>query len=313
VLYSASDITVIVPYFNEQENIERTLEMLFSQSVRPHAIYLIDSCSTDKSSDIVESWVERNAAAALFSNLHLGTTTPGGSKQQGLRRVKTRLVAFMDCGLVFNSEWLKGQLNCLNESKAEFVSGVCLTSGLGIIDQSAIAHTYGAQRLRPVLPSSLIKTEVFLRVGEFLDLRASYDAYWVKRAKVLKVLRIINTNAKIQYDGVNFAPNLWRVFRKSITYAKPALQIPTLTPLVYIAVALTALLALSVKSILFVPLTFSYFVARTVLAIFKSRRGFLRFLRPDRLVVLVITGAVLDFGKLVGYTLGAYDRFLRRR
>lgn len=306
--YSSSDVTVIVPYFNEQLSIEQTLGALNIQTQRPAAIFLVNSSSSDETSAVVDAWILSNAGGKLFFNLHLGTTTPGGSKQQGVRLVRTSLVAFMDCGLTFSSHWIEDQLECMNRSGAEFVSGVCHTVGFSIIDRSAIAHTYGANQRRPVIPSSVINLRLFDYVGEFLDLRASYDSYWVKQARNLGVRREVNEKVVVRYVGVNFAATLGKVFAKSITYARPAIQRPTLIPYIYfisaIAVMTTAVLAPSVIA----PLTLGYVIARLALAIVKSRCGIIRFLRPDRLIVLVVTGAALDLGKLVGYTRGFLDQ-----
>ena len=56
----------------------------------------------------------------------------------------------------------------------------------------------------------------------------------------------------------------------------------------------------------------AYFFARLGLAIKKSKSNSIYFLRPDRLVMLLLTGVVLDFGKLIGYLRGLIDSLLTK-
>jgi len=51
----------------------------------------------------------------------------------------------------------------------------------------------------------------------------------------------------------------------------------------------------------------AYFFARLGLAIKKSKSNAVYFFRPDRLAMLLLTGAAMDLGKLIGYLRGLID------
>lgn len=306
-----SQITVIVPYFNEAAVIAETLEQLRAQTLAPAAVIMVNSSSTDNSSQVVDTWISQNQSSlpCLYRNLNSSTNTPGGSKAAGVDIATTDLVAFMDCGLKFSAEWLDLQFALLmSDPDARWVSGGLITSGEGITDKCAIAHTYGYRRFRPCMPSSLLRRNIFETVGRFKDLRAGYDAQWIRDANRCGQKRLINESVVVSYFGTSFAPNLLKVFKKSILYSRPTLRSGNKkTPSVYILAAIVGLAFAIFAPSLIVICIVAYFLARLALVMKKSKSNAIFFLRPDRLVMLLLTGVVLDFGKLIGYLRGLID------
>ena len=91
-------------------------------------------------------------------------------------------------------------------------------------------------------------------------------------------------------------------------YARPKSRSGnTKTPSVYISAAAAGLVIVIFSPSLFVVGVVAYFFARLGLAFKKSKSNAVYFLRPDRLVMLLLTGAALDFGKLIGYLRGLID------
>jgi hypothetical protein len=160
------------------------------------------------------------------------------------------------------------------------------------------------------MPSSLLRRNIFETVGRFKDLRAGYDAQWIRDANRFGQKRLINESVVVSYFGTSFAPNLWRVFKKSILYARPTSRSGnTKTPSVYISAAILGVALSIFAQSLVVAGVVAYFFARLGLAFKKSKSNAVFFLRPDRLVMLLLTGAALDFGKLIGYLRGLIDSF----
>ena len=46
------DITVVIPYYNEEQSLDKTLELISSQTSRPKEVMFINSSSTDESSKL---------------------------------------------------------------------------------------------------------------------------------------------------------------------------------------------------------------------------------------------------------------------
>jgi glycosyltransferase involved in cell wall biosynthesis len=313
-------ITVVVPYYNERDNLPYLLQRLTEQTLVPHEVILVNSGGADGSSHLVDDWIAARDSSITFRNLDASTRTPGGSKSAGVKASQSSLFAFMDCGLSFPKDWLQRQSAALETSGADWVSGVCRTSGTTLVDKAAIAHTYGYLSARPVIPGSLVRRRVFDRIGLFKDLRAGYDAEWARASERAGLQRLINREVVVEYRGVNFATDLRGVFLKSLRYARPSVgRDDTLVPYVYVVASLVglAILVSTLAGVIpsWVPtagLGF-YLAARLAIASRKSR-GISFFLgSPLRFISLLFVGLVMDLGKTCGFYLGILARFVRRR
>ena len=307
-------ITVVVPYYNEQDSLEYLLSQLAAQTQKPHEVILVNSDSTDGSSRLIDEWIIKHQRQAVFKNLNASTKTPGGSKSAGVKIAKGELLAFMDCGLNFPANWLKSQVELLESTGADWVSGVCRTSGTTVVDKAAIAHTYGFENARPVIPSSLVRRSVFDRIGMFKDLRAGYDAEWAQASRRAGLRREVNRHVIVEYQGVNFAKDLREVFLKSLRYARPSVgRDDTVVPYVYVLGGLLALITAVVAPALLPFGAAVYTSARLVIAWRKSNDLTFFFVSPARLLTLVIVGATMDVGKFGGFISGLFLRHVWRR
>jgi glycosyltransferase involved in cell wall biosynthesis len=309
-----------VPYYNERENLPYLLQQLADQTYPPHEVILVNSGGNDGSSEVIDEWLAAHQPSIRFLNLNAGTKTPGGSKSAGVKASQENLLAFMDCGLSFPLDWLKRQVAALEQTGADWVSGVCRTEGTSLVDKAAIAHTYGFLSARPVIPGSVVRRRVFDRIGLFKDLRAGYDAEWARASERAGLRRDINRDVVIEYRGVNFAERLGGVFLKSLRYARPSVgRDDTVVPYVYVLASLTCIVAVIVALAGVIPLTLLlsgfllYLLARVVVAARKSARISYFLFSPLRLPLLLLVGLVMDLGKTCGFTAGVFLRLLIRR
>jgi len=312
---TAKDLVVIVPYFNESESLPYLLTQLAAQTLLPHRFLLVNSSSTDDGPSIVDKWITTSELGGLFTNISARTTTPGGSKSFGIAVSSEPLLAFMDCGLTFPVNWLEQQSRLLNDPTVSWVSGVCQTEGENLIDRAAVAHTYGFRNKRAIIPSSIIRREVFVRCGVFKDLRAGYDTEWALHATQSGEKRLINTQIVVRYHGINYANTLRNLFMKSLRYARPSVYRKNyLAPWVYLFGALLGAVVSAALPRVGVLMGAAYVAARLLLAGHKSRRNiWFFFCSPLDFLVLIVVGIVMDAGKLVGFTLGIGKRYLLRQ
>jgi len=315
---TAASITVVVPYYNEENNLTYLLEQLAGQTLPPHEVILVNSGSTDGSSRLVDEWIDAYRGGIRFRNLHASTSTPGGSKSAGVKHTTSDLLAFMDCGLTFPNDWLQRQLALLERSQSDWVSGVCRTTGINLVDKSAIAHTYGYLSARPVIPGSLVRRKVFDQIGLFKDLRAGYDAEWARASQRAGLTRMVNQEVVVEYRTVNFASDIRGVFLKSFLYACASVgRSDTVTPYIYVLLLFlglaTAIMSFAdlVPTIFLAGTVLLYLVVRLVIASRKSK-GIMFFCGSvTRLTVLILVGLVMDFGKGFGFAHGLLRRLLR--
>jgi glycosyltransferase involved in cell wall biosynthesis len=316
---SLRNVTVVVPYYNERDSLPYLLQQLLEQTLPPQEVILVNSSSTDDSSQIIDSWIETMRPSISFRNLDAATHTPGASKSAGVKSSQSEIFAFMDCGLKFPNDWLRRQMAVLEDPEVDWVSGVCLTEGATLVDKAAIAHTYGFQTARPVIPGSVVRRGVFDCIGLFKNLRAGYDVEWARASHRAGLRRLVNHDVVVEYHDVNFAADVRGVFMKSLRYARPSVgRDDTLTPYFYLlasilGVALTVAALVDVMPAVFLAAAVAtYLVARFIIASRKSQ-GLSFFLRsPLRLVVLSYVGFVMDLGKACGFVAGLFRRHILR-
>ncbi len=304
------DVSVIIPYYNEAETILTTLDLLSRQTSRPQEVIFVDSGSTDRSYEIIQEWIENTheqPTGVQYTNLRAHTKVPSSSRNAGVRISNSELVAFMDCGLIFTTDWLEKQVNYLNSGDFDVVSGGCCLEGVNLWDRSAAAQTYGYKRFRPCVPSSLIKKSIFDRIGSFLEgRRAGYDVDWVNRLATMGVSRGINQDVVVRYNGVNFAESPKKLFLKSIKYAEGTVGVHKYYyPYAYILSTMAFLVALFLMPMVTLLLAAAYLVLRGYCVPFMKSRSFRVILdQPLSLLTLPLAGFVIDLGKILGVLKG---------
>ena len=303
------EITVVFPYYNENETILTTLDLISKQTKMPAEVIFVNSSSTDRTSETIDGWIKenQNRFETKFRNLFEGTNTPGSSKNVGIRNARSTWVAFMDCGLLFPTDWLGKQWDFIQKNGVEVVSGVCYLEGEGIMDTAAVAQTYGFRRKRPCLPSSVVKKSIFERTGLFLEnRRAGYDVTWPLLLRRMKIQRGINSDVVVKYNGVNFGNSLTGIFRKSIIYAIPLVNLRYYRVPYYYLLFITVFILVSVFSLYFsLFLIGVYLLLRGYIIPINKSAGIRVFIeKPLIIILLPLLGIVIDTGKLIGFLIG---------
>ena len=306
------DISVIIPYHNEAASILTTLDLMSRQTYPPKEVILVDSASTDASYEIIQNWIQNKGVedhGTVYLNLRAGTNVPGSSKNAGIRIAKSSCVALMDCGLIFDTDWLEKQIRLMEKGSFEVVSGGVLLEGENIWDRVAAAQTYGYKRFRPCVPSSLAKKSIFEKTGLFLEKhRAGYDVDWPMRLESLGISRGINQDVVVRYNGVNYADSLGKLFRKSIKYAEWTVGIHRYYyPYFYLLLAVVLLVALFVKPVWALVFIVFYLLFRGYLVpAIKSRNLVIFKAYPISWLILPLVGLTIDLGKLIGIAKGLW-------
>lgn len=305
------EITVVFPYYNEEQSLDKTLELISRQTYLPKEVIFVNSSSTDGSSALIDKWIREHQEndGIQYRNIYENTDTPSSSKNVGIRHAQTEWLAFMDCGLLFPEDWLELQVSYIKRSGVELVSGVCDLNGINIIDNCCLAQTYGYHRKRPVVPSTLVKKCVFEKTGLFLEGRRSgYDHAWQIYIRKFGIKRGVNSEVVICYNGVSFADSFSAMFKKMIKYSKPAIAIPDyFTPYLYMSIAILLGVSLILEPNIIIVLLPAYIFTRLLLIpIIKSRGTAIYREHPLSILFMFPVGVVMDIGRLIGNIQGFY-------
>lgn len=310
-------VSIVFPYHNEAPTIHKTIELICNQNVLPREVIFVNSSSPDNCSDVIDKWITENQSKQpiIFKNIFKGTNTPASSKNAGIDEATSEYVGFMDCGLLFPANWIETHFEIIDKEAAKFVSGQCLFLGESLMDSCAMAQTYGYKRARPTVPSTIIHREIIAKGGKFLEnRRAGYDAIWPQTIIEMGYKRHINTNVTLRYNGINFAPSLLAILKKSKLYAIPTVALPHYNvPYYYVALLILGLILVSFKPVVFFILLAGYILLRGfAIPILKSRSLIIFKDYPLAVIYLPLMGFVMDTGRMLGILQGVYRYHIQR-
>ncbi|WP_320663935.1 glycosyltransferase family 2 protein [Prochlorococcus sp. MIT 1223] len=312
------DITVVFPYYNENKTIKTTLDLISRQSKMPREVIFVNSTSSDKTSETIDNWIRENQNnyQTKFLNIFEGSNTPSSSKNIGIKNCTSSWVAFMDCGLLFELNWIESQWNYIQDKKVEIVSGQVYLEGIGSIDQAAVAQTYGYKKRMPCIPSTLVKKSIFEKTGMFIEnRRAGYDIAWPLLLKKLGIKRSINPSVIVKYNGINIANKISFLLYKRINYTRATVGLKYhFSPYYYLLILLLIFTFIGLFPTSIIQLLYVYILSRGYLIPIKKSNGLEMFRdNPYLIIWLPIVGIALDFGGTIGFLLGFFKYHLNAR
>lgn len=93
-------ITVVLPTYNRSKDLDNCLKSLTTQNLPPYEIIVVDDCSSDDTRKISTKY-------AVTYTRNSKRRRQSYSKNRGIEKSKTDLVAFIDDDCIANREWLE--------------------------------------------------------------------------------------------------------------------------------------------------------------------------------------------------------------
>ncbi|MAV64096.1 MAG: glycosyltransferase family 2 protein [Pelagibacteraceae bacterium TMED124] len=113
-------ISVIIPVYNSEKYIERSIKSVVNQSYKKLELIVVDDCSTDKTWSLIQGLKKKYNFKAL--KLEKNSGTPGKPRNVGITKSKGKLISFLDADDYWHKDKLqyqikhfkKNHINCLN-------------------------------------------------------------------------------------------------------------------------------------------------------------------------------------------------------
>ena len=172
-----------------------------AQTIRPKEILIVDSsgrpmkCPSDylticASSNINLIYESRDKA---FS---------GEARNIALNLASGEIIAFIDVETIPRSNWLETSLDLIERNLADGVVGAINFIAKTKFEKLVRDGFHGELPVN-TLPGSLLKREVIVKVGRFIDwVRAGEDTEWLLRLKILKIHILIPPTSLLDYYGL---------------------------------------------------------------------------------------------------------------
>ena len=302
-------VSIILPYFNEEKNLEYTFHLLQNQTHKPDEIIFVDSNSSDNSHTKLELLIQnQNLQNINIYNFKTNLKSPSECKNFGIKKSNFDWILFMDFELKFKNEWIENQLIHQLKSNTKVNFGVAYITGKKLFDRSCIFQTFGYKSNTPIIPSSLVHKSIFYEYGDFLPIRSTYDRVWISKIRSHENLYSINYNIKIDYLNYAYARGPFELFLKTVNLCLQSLFLKNYnTPYIYIFIIIL-LLYFNNIFFYFSLLSINFFLRGIYLPYKKNKKYFLKNL--NLLPYHVLTGVIIDIARFIGFSIGLLFRLI---
>tara|TARA_Y100000590_G_scaffold22971_1_gene26419 strand:+ start:7038 stop:7967 length:930 start_codon:yes stop_codon:yes gene_type:complete len=294
-----SEISIVIPFYNESDSITKTLDSLNKQTYQPDEVILVDSGSDDNTCNLINKWIEDNQTNK-FKIIYSGKMSPSSSINLGVRNAKNNLIGYLDCGLFVPNNWIESNVKIIKQSNCDMVSVMIYTKGQNYIDKSLVAQSYGYKNKTACLTGSIIKKSIIKKLNYFLEnCRASYDIDFINKFKKNNYTREVNTKIILNYYDINFSSNYHEAIQKVFRYSKNAwLAYGDLKPISYI---LLTVFIIIIPYNYYYNIILFYFILRGYITPYLKSKNLELFQEIPLLALLPLSGFIFDISRLAGY------------
>jgi len=119
---SLMKISFYIPTRNSQETIEKCLESVLSQSLKPHEIFIIEGSSKDSTISIIKKIAKKKLSIPIniITQKSIGLAN---ARNLAISNANFEIIASCDSDVVLGKEWLKNIIKPLYDSKIVGVGG----------------------------------------------------------------------------------------------------------------------------------------------------------------------------------------------
>lgn len=143
---TAGRLSVIVPIYNVESFIERTLHSLETQNYPNFEVIMIDDGSTDRSAEIASQVSNRDGRFKLFQQRNAGL---GAARNAGVALARGRFITFVDSDDVVPRDAFRQLLGTLKKTKSQFAIGkIERVRGTHIRAEAWVSRLHAKDRLQ---------------------------------------------------------------------------------------------------------------------------------------------------------------------
>lgn len=176
-------VSIVLPVYNGEENLEKSIESILNQTYQNIQLILVDDCSTDKTPDIIDTYIKKDSRICLIRNEE-NLKLPA-SLNAGFRIAEGEYYTWTSDDNIYHESAIETMVNCMEENPiySMVYCNVILIGQEGEIlrknklpdpEQLLFKNTVGA--------CFLYRSEIAHKVGEYdetLFLAEDYD-YWLR-------------------------------------------------------------------------------------------------------------------------------------
>ena len=212
-------VSIVIPNYNGEKYLEKCLDSLMEQSLKPDEIIIVDNDSKDKSIDIINKYKNKIKLVVLDKNYGFSVAV-----NRGIRESNSEYVALLNNDTELDKNWLKELVKCISSDKNIFscCSKMLRYDNRNIIDDAGDFYTAlgweqkigdGANAYKKHMESkevfsacagaAIYRREIFDKIGYFDENFFAYmeDVDLSYRAKIYGYKNYYCADAKVYHIG----------------------------------------------------------------------------------------------------------------
>lgn len=229
--------TFITTILNEERTILPFLDSLFSQSVMPSEIVVVDGGSTDRTAQLIQHYLSENDIPWKLL-IHPGNRAVG--RNIAIKNATHEIILCSDAGCVLDKDWVKHISEPFQKRKVDVVAGYYRPITKNVFEKSLATYTCvmpDAIDKKKFLPSSrsvAFKKQAWKKVQGYPEyLNTCEDLVFARKLKEQKNTFSFAKNAMVYWPQRH---TFLQAFHQFFRYARGdgnALYFRTQTPLLY--------------------------------------------------------------------------------
>lgn len=303
-------ISLVIPVYNEAATIPTLLKCIAHQTHQPDEIVFVDGGSTDNTVSLLQNAIPQNSYIRV---VEAGRATPGKGRNIGIAAASYEWIALTDAGICLEPSWLEQLVQAVEENPKvtvvygnyEPITNSYFESCAALVCPAPKQQRPGGWMRGPVIPSSLIRRDVWEAVGGFPDLRAAEDLIFMERIQEQGFSVAWVPTATVWWQ---LQPNLGAIFRKFVLYSKHNVWANRQQYWHYgiarqYLVALVFLVLAFINNLWWLAVPIFGFLARVSKSIWLRRetRGLFWLLNPIQFFGVAVILTAIDLATFVGW------------
>jgi glycosyltransferase involved in cell wall biosynthesis len=172
------DVSVVIPYYNNDQTIAQTVASVLHQTYRPREIIIVDDASTHSVN--IDSIKTQASASDVEFRFHLFDQNlgPSAARNQGMDMAKGQYIAFLDADDTWHPKKIETQIRYMQTHPHALMTGHASNYGV------ALTPKHGVQSFSSLLwrnpfhtPSMMLRANPSLRFR--MDMRYSEDYMFI--------------------------------------------------------------------------------------------------------------------------------------
>lgn len=192
-------VSIIIPMYNAQKYIRKTLESILNQEYKNFEILLVNDGSTDNSIETIEDLVKNNSQIEIINKENSG---PSDSRNLGIQKAKGSYITFVDSDDYIHTNFLKILMQKALDTNADIV--MC-----GFWEE----YLDGEDRIKKQIENRLNDEVIKKRSKSILDFNQSMIGYvWNKlyRAEIIRSKNISFPTGIDLYEDIFFNEQVFK-------------------------------------------------------------------------------------------------------